>query len=89
MENNEVQTLEVAPVTDDVKNQVIVTLEGDDFSRPLDFFGLTFESSDREVMDTLAPAIHEQFNVDIREYYKVTKSVNNQNIHIIPNSTAG
>lgn len=75
--------------TDEVKEKIIVTVAGNDFIRDLSLFGLTFESTEEEVIDAIAPIILEEFGEDIRDTYKMRKSLNNRNIYCIPNSTAG
>lgn len=72
-----------------IENKVIVTIEGNDWIRDYSDFNLTFESTEEEIITAIAAAINEEFGVDITNYYKVRKSVNSQNIHIIPNSVAG
>lgn len=79
---------------EEVQNQIIVCVDGSDFIRPLNEIGISFDATSDEILNAIRPIIREEKNVDIRddEYgwlYKVNKSVDSQNIHIIPNSTAG
>jgi enterochelin esterase-like enzyme len=81
----------VVPISaeDTVRNRIFVTIDGQDWQKDLAEVGLSFDSSEREIMDRLVPIINEEFGQDIRDYYKIRKSTNNQNIFCIPNSTAG
>jgi hypothetical protein len=71
------------------RERLFVTIEGQDWQRSLEELNLTFDSSEQEIMDAIVPLIQEEFNTDIRDLYKIRKATNNQNIFIIPNSTAG
>lgn len=75
--------------SDDVTNKVIVTVDGEELQFDQDQLGLTFESTEEEIMNRVAPMIEESKNVDITEAYKVRKFTNTENIFILPNSTAG
>lgn len=79
----------IPSIEDGFSEKVIVTVEGNDFIKDLSDYGLSFESNDRDVIDALAPVIREEFGVDISDYYKVRKAVNNRNVYIIPSSVAG
>lgn len=70
-------------------NKIFVTINGQDWQKDLTSVGLSFDATEREIMDAIAPIIREEFNEDIRNLYKVRKAVNTQNIYVIPNSTAG
>jgi len=72
-----------------VTGKLIVSIEGRDWIQDLSMFGLTIESSEQDIMSAITPAIREEFNTDISNYYKVRKALNSQNVHIIPNSVAG
>lgn len=70
-------------------NKIFVTINGQDWQKDLTSIGLTFDATEREIMDAVVPIIREEFNEDIRNLYKIRKAVNTQNIYILPNSTAG
>ena len=80
-------------MTEQIQNKIIIAVAGQD--RHVDFadFGLTFESNDTEILESIGPMVHETFNVNIMDrgqwLYKVRRALDNQNIYIIPNSTAG
>ena len=89
MTENLPANIELMNPDDTVKNRVFVTIEGEDWQHDLSSLGLTFDSSEEEIMDMIVPLIEEEFDVTIRDLYKVRKATNNQNIFVIPNSTAG
>ncbi len=72
---------------------ITVILEGEDRSFDYEQMGVTYESSDEEVIDALAPIFREE-GIDLKTEwenggYTVKRSDNSQNIHIYPKSTAG
>jgi hypothetical protein len=73
----------------EVTDTLFVTLDGGSFQRSLDLLGLTIDSSESEIISTIAPAVLEQFGIDIREDFKARKDTPGRNIFIIPASTAG
>lgn len=75
--------------TGDVEGKLIVSLQGDDFIMDFERLGLSMESSNEDVMNKVSPIIEEQFDVDIRNTYKIQKALNSNNIHVIPSSVAG
>jgi hypothetical protein len=72
-----------------VKNKILVTINGQDWQKNLSDFGLTFDSSDREIMERISSAVQEEFGEDISDSYKIRKATNTQNIYVIPSSVAG
>jgi hypothetical protein len=72
-----------------VTDTLFVTLDGQDFQRPLDHFNLSIDSTEAEVIAAIAPAVREQFGVDVTEDYKTRKAYEARNIFLIPASTAG
>lgn len=72
-----------------VQKKIFVTVNGTEFQRDYDIMGLSFDSSEQEIMDRIIPVIKEEHGVDITGLYKVRKTRNNRNIFVIPNSTAG
>jgi enterochelin esterase-like enzyme len=88
---NEVAPVVITPlnVSDDIRNKIFVTIDGRDWQKDLSELGLTFDSSERDIMSRLTPLIQEEFNQDISDAYKIRKAVNSQNIYCIPNSVAG
>jgi hypothetical protein len=72
-----------------MENKIIVIINGEEHNYDYEVFGLTFDSTDSEIISAMNSAIQEAFNVDILQYYKVQKVLNTKNIYIIPNSVAG
>lgn len=89
MTENSPAIIQILNPSDEVTDKIIVTLEGEDKVLNTEQVGLDFDSTESEIMDKVVPVIKEEFDVDITDYYKVQKSVNSRNIHIIPNATAG
>jgi hypothetical protein len=72
-----------------MENKIIVIINGEEHSYDYEPFGLTFDSSDSEIITAISAAIQESFHTDISQYYKVSRVTNTKNIYIIPNSVAG
>lgn len=87
--NNNVVAITNEALEEEVTSKLIVTIQGQDYIRDLNFFGLTFDSSEDEIISAVAPAIQEEYDVDITSYYKVRKATNTENVYVIPNSVAG
>jgi hypothetical protein len=73
----------------EVTDTLFVTLEGTDYQRPIEHFGLTIQSTEAEILRAIAPAIQEQFHVDVSQDYKVRKAEAQRNLYVIPSSVAG
>jgi hypothetical protein len=73
----------------ELRETIIVSIEGQDWIRPFSAFNISFQSTESEILEAIAPAILEDYGTDIKNYYKVRKAVNSQNIHVIPTSVAG
>jgi len=88
---NELAPVVITPlnVSDDIRNKIFVTIDGRDWQKDLSEIGLTFDSSEDEIMEKLSPIIQEEFNQNISDSYKIRKAVNSQNIYAIPASVAG
>jgi hypothetical protein len=76
-------------LNDTVKNTLFVTIQGREYQKSYADLGLSFESSEEEIMARIVPIIQEEYGEDITGLYKVRKTRNNENIFVIPNSTAG
>jgi hypothetical protein len=78
----------------EIREKIIVAVAGDDEILDYNTFGLTFDSTDAEVLTAIRPLVQERFNVDLQGpggawLYKTRKATNSRNIYVIPNSTAG
>lgn len=84
---------------DEIKDSLIVVVTPEDgdprdeiFS--LEELSLSFDDDTTKILNAIQPMVLEKFGVNIKDeddswLYKVVKSPDNNNIHIIPNSTAG
>jgi hypothetical protein len=86
MDNEIVRTVNEGETTN---NNLIVIINGQERGFNYETFGLTFESTDNEIISAISGAVRESFGMDISNYYKVQKVLNTRNIYIIPNSVAG
>ena len=78
----------------DTVGEIIVILESDEKHFPFTDFSVTYNSTDEEILDAVAPAILEQFGVNIKEdqggwLYTVKKVEASKNVYISPKSPAG
>lgn len=78
----------------EIQNKIVIAVAGEDLIVDYADYGLSFESTDHDVLEALRPAIQERFNVDIKDsysgwLYKTRKANESKNIYLIPNSTAG
>lgn len=78
----------------EVQNKIIVSVAGEDEFLDYASFGLTFDSSEQDVLNAIRPMIQEKYGVDLMStdgswLYKTRKALRNQNLHVIPNSVAG
>ena len=88
------ENLEPLATESEVTDKLIICINGEDWILPYDDFGITFNSTETEIMEAIRPAIQEQFDVDIKDeesgwLYKTRKATNTHNVYIVPNSTAG
>ena len=77
-----------------VNSKLIISVQGDDMIVDYNDFGINFDSSNDEILNAVRATVQERFGVDMRGtqgdwLYKTRKAVESQNIHLIPNSTAG
>lgn len=91
MNENENLPANITPLNpnESVENKLFVTINGEDWQKDLEEVGLSFDSSEQEIMERITPMIREEFNEDITDLYKIRKATNSQNIYVIPNSVAG
>jgi len=74
--------------------EIIVTLESDEKHMSFDDFDVTYDSSADEILKAVAPAVLEEFGVNIEEdqgdyLFTVKKVENSGNVFIFPKSPAG
>jgi len=76
----------------DRTGEIIVTLANEEKHFDYDRFNLSFDSSDREILDAIAPVLLEDEGFDINdadETFTVKRVQDSQNIYVFPKSTAG
>lgn len=74
--------------------EVIVTLASTEKRYPYERLGITFESSDSEILEALSPVLLEEEGFDIKEeqedgYFTIKRVEDSQNVYVFPKSTAG
>lgn len=75
------------------EGKITVVLEGTDRSFPYTDLGVTYDSSDEEIVDALNPIFAEE-GINLKDEwqnggYMLKRADNSQNIHLFPKSTAG
>ena len=79
----------------EITNSLIISIEGKDVVMTLEEANVEFDQTESEILTIIAPRIKEGFDVDIIDdedgtnLYKINKSIESKNIHLIPQSTAG
>ncbi len=82
--------MEETPVT----GEIIVTLASTERHLSYNQLGVTFESTDQEILDALAPVLLESDGFDIKEeqeegYFTLKRVESSHNIFCFPKSVAG
>lgn len=79
--------------TNTLENKIVVCANNEDRVYDYETFGLTFDSSEAEILSTISPMVRESLGVSLesggRWLFKTHKTTTNRNTYIIPNSTAG
>lgn len=83
-----------AQATNDVRNEVVITIEGQDTRIPMDSMGLTINSPESEILRAVRPIMREQRGLDISDdrgeiSYTVRKAMNSNTIYVYPKPVAG
>lgn len=78
----------------DQRGEIIIVLNSTEKKFAFEDFSVTFDSSDKEILDAIAPRLLEEEGFDIREQqdeglYTVKKQEDSGNVYIFPKSTAG
>lgn len=73
------------------EGEIIVVLESEERKYSYDQLGLTFESSDQEVMGALQPVVLEETGINISEedLYTIRSVEESGNKYVMPKSPAG
>lgn len=80
--------------TNQMANEVVVTLNGQDVRVPLESLGLTFDAPDRDILAAVNGIIREQQGVDLNDddgevAYTVRKATNSHTVYVYPKPVAG
>ena len=86
--------IEVTNVDDDIRNEVIITTNGNDIRIPMDSLGLNIDSSERDILNEVRPIVQGREGIDIQDDtgvygYTVRKATNSNTIYIYPKPVAG
>ena len=91
-----VDTIEIedVEVVNEIRNEVIITVNGNDIRVPMDSLGLDIDSSDRDILNEVRPIIQGREGIDIQDDtgvygYTVRKAMNSNSIYIYPKPVAG
>ena len=81
-------------MSDEIKNEVIVTIEGQDSRIPMDSLGLTIDSTETAILNAIRPMMREIRGLDIADgdgemSYTVRKALNSNTIYVYPKPVAG
>lgn len=73
---------------------ITVVLSNDEKHYEFEALGVTFESTDAEILDALYPVLMEEEGFNIKEeqaegYYTLKRQQDSKNIFVFPKSTAG
>ena len=77
-----------------VTGEIIITLANVEKRYPYEKLSVSFESSDSQILDALAPVLLEEEGFNIKEeqsegYYTIKRVQDSKNIYVFPKSTAG
>lgn len=81
-------------VVDEVRNEVVITVNGNDTRIPMGSLSLTIDSSERDILNAVRPIIQGREGLDIQDdtgvySYTVRKASNSNTIYIYPKPVAG
>lgn len=93
MGKNMTETL-VNNAVDEIRNEVVITVNGRDNRIPMDSLGVTIDSTERDILNAVRPTIQARENLDIQDdtgvySYTVRKASNSNTIYIYPKPVAG
>jgi len=78
----------------DIIGEITITLDSVDRKYQYETYGVTFDSTDEEIVDALSPDLAESEGFNLREEYEegaytIKRMQDSKNIYIFPKSTAG
>lgn len=78
----------------EIIGEITITLESEERKYPYEQLGLTYESSDSDIISALSSMLKEDVGIDLGQEYDdgewtIKRVDSSQNIYIFPKSTAG
>lgn len=78
----------------DTQGKIIITLASTEKEYEYDRLDVSYDSTDEEILDAVAPVILEEEGFDIKEeqeegYFTIKRVDDSKNVYIFPKSTAG
>lgn len=88
------ETIDTVDTLDEIRNEVVVTVNGRDIRIPMNSLGLNIDSSERDILNEVRPIIQGREGLDIQDEtgvygYTVRKATNSNTIYIYPKPVAG
>lgn len=86
--------VEAVNATDEIRNEVIITVNGRDIRVPMESLNLEINSPERDILNAIRPIIQGREGLDIQDNdgafsYTVRKAMNSNSIYIYPKPVAG
>lgn len=90
----DVAEVDAVNVTDEIRNEVIITVNGRDIRVPMESLDLEINSPERDILNAVRPIIQGREGLDIQDEggafsYTVRKAMNSNSIYIYPKPVAG
>ena len=84
----------VQATNQDARNEVVITVGGVDNAIPFDSLDVSMESSDRQILDAVRPAVREMDGVELNDEqgevsFAVRRASNTNTIYVYPKPVAG
>jgi hypothetical protein len=81
-------------MSEEIRNEVVVTIEGQDSRIPMESLGLTMDSSETVILNAIRPMMREIRDLDMADddgemSYTVRKALNSNTIYVYPKPVAG
>ena len=83
-----------ANVADEIRNEIVITVNGRDIVIPAESLGVNVDSSERDILNAVRPIIQDREGLDIQDDtgvygYTVRKAMNSRTAYIYPKPVAG
>jgi hypothetical protein len=81
-------------MSEEIRNEVVVTIEGQDSRIPMESLSLTMDSSETVILNAIRPMMREIRDLDMADddgemSYTVRKALNSNTIYVYPKPVAG